>query len=61
MDAVRGQDGEWKVLEFRPDPELSKLDAVHDFCIGRGTYGYSAVRRSKVENTTGKLRKDGAE
>lgn len=55
MDTVRRQDnGEWKVLEFRPAANPSKLNAVSDFCIGRGTYGYSAVRRTKVENTTGK-------
>lgn len=55
MDTVRRQDdGEWKVLEFRPDPDPSELNADSDFCIGRGTYGYSAIRRTKVENTTGK-------
>lgn len=56
MDTVRRQDdGEWKVLEFRPDPVRSKLDPASDnFCIGRGTYGYANIRRAKAENTTGK-------
>ena len=66
MDIMRHQDGTWEARKGIAAGDLSKLDAVHDFCLGAATILRKGsprhpILRVRVENTTGKLRKDGAD